>query len=334
MESILTFAAILILIVVANWLATNQNPKLNLLFDGFLLLLNLPVVAIGLGLLLVPADFLQQQIPTANLTGVNLPAAGLSLLLAAVIGLLAALPPVRRLLARWLPLDPTSPVHALALLLAGYLAGTTLFTLSQGGLEGLAESAESTSIGVVVLGQFLTILVALAGVGLGIRRNGRQVVERLGLARPKAEHLLLAAGATIVLVLAQAFLGAWWESLNPQGSQVVNDLTNVLLQDIDTVGEWFLLALGAGLSEELLFRGALQPVFGLGPTALLFTISHIQYGFTPINLFVLLLGIFFGLIRQRTNTTVAILIHFAYDFILGLLALLATYLCQLPDFPC
>jgi membrane protease YdiL (CAAX protease family) len=124
--------------------------------------------------------------------------------------------------------------------------------------------------------------------------------------------------------MVQGGVGVLWTLANPQASEVVTELTNVLLGDIDTVWEWFLLSLGAGLSEELLFRGAIQPIFGLGPTALLFAVLHVQYGFTPVNLFVLLLGIFFGIVRQRTNTTVAILIHFAYDFALGLIALLAT----------
>jgi membrane protease YdiL (CAAX protease family) len=325
MESILSITAVLFLIVVANVLATRQNDTLNRLFDVFLLLLNAPVALIGLGLLLVPVEVFQQAMPQANLAGLNLRTAGLSLLLAAGWGVAAALLPVRRLLARLLPLDADSPVHALALFLAGYLVGTTLFTLSQGGLAGLTETAEAASIWLVVISQVLMLVVALAGVGLGVRRGWRETGERLGLAPIQIRHWWIAAGGTLVLVLSQAIVGVVWQAVNPQDSEVVTELSEVLLGDIDTVWEWFLLSLGAGLSEELLFRGALQPIFGLGPTALLFAVLHVQYGFTPVNLFVLLLGIFFGVIRQRTNTTVAVLIHFAYDFVLGLMALLATY---------
>jgi hypothetical protein len=84
--------------------------------------------------------------------------------------------------------------------------------------------------------------------------------------------------------------------------------------------------LAAGIGEELLFRGALQPVLGLWFTAILFAASHIQYGLTPATLAVFIIAIALGIIRQRTNTTVAILVHFGYDFVIGLLALLATYL--------
>jgi membrane protease YdiL (CAAX protease family) len=325
MESVLSITAVLLLIVVANVLATRQNHMLNRLFDVFLLLLNGPVVLIGLGLLFVPVEVFQEAMPQADLSEANLPAAGFSLLLAAGWGVAGALLPVRRLMARFVPLDADSPVHALALVLAGYLVGTTLFTLSQGGLAGLAETAEATSIWMVVISQFLMVLVALAGVGLGIRRNWRETGERLGMAPLQPRHWWVAAVGVLILVVTQAIVGALWNILNPQESEVVTELSEVLLGDIDTVWEWFLLSVGAGVSEELLFRGALQPIFGLGPTALLFAFLHVQYGFTPVNLFVLLLGIFFGIIRQRTNTTVAILIHFAYDFVLGLIALLATY---------
>lgn len=326
MESILSITAVLLLIVVANVLAARRNETLNRLFAVFLLLLNGPVILIGLGLLLVPVEVFEEVMPEANLAGLNLPAAGLSLLLAAGWGVVGALRPVRRLMARFVPLEADSPVHALALVLAGYLVGVTLFTLSQGGLEGLAETAQAASIWMVVLSQVLTTLVALAGVGLGVRRNWRETGERLGLGPLRPRYWGIVVGGTIALVVIQAVVGGLWELTNPQESEVVTELTEALLGDIDTVWEWFLLAVGAGVSEELLFRGAIQPIFGLVPTALLFAVLHVQYGFTPVNLFVLLLGIFFGIVRQRTNTTVAVLIHFAYDFVLGLVALLATYL--------
>ena len=86
-----------------------------------------------------------------------------------------------------------------------------------------------------------------------------------------------------------------------------------------------LLAAAAGLGEELFFRGALQPIFGIVPTSLIFAISHVQYGLSPATLTVFLLSIVLGIIRKRSNTTVAILVHGGYNFILGLLSLLAIW---------
>ena len=87
-----------------------------------------------------------------------------------------------------------------------------------------------------------------------------------------------------------------------------------------------MLAAAAGLSEELLFRGALQPIFGIVPTSLIFAVSHVQYGLSPATLTVFLLSVVLGIIRKRSNTTVAILVHAGYNFVLGLLSLLAVYL--------
>jgi hypothetical protein len=60
----------------------------------------------------------------------------------------------------------------------------------------------------------------------------------------------------------------------------------------------------------------------------LFALVHVQYGYTPIMLFIVLLALILGLVRRYYNTTIAIFVHVGYDFTLGLLALLATYLEQ------
>jgi hypothetical protein len=80
----------------------------------------------------------------------------------------------------------------------------------------------------------------------------------------------------------------------------------------------------------MLFRGALQPVFGILGTSIVFAVSHTQYGLTPATLTVFLLSLVLGVIRQRSNTTVAIFVHAGYNFLLGLLALLASTLPNLP----
>jgi uncharacterized protein len=149
--------------------------------------------------------------------------------------------------------------------------------------------------------------------------------------RPTPPQLWLGVRWIILLVLLQWGIGALWTLADPAQSDLLNSITEELVRDFDTVGEWFVLALAAGVGEELLFRGALQPVFGLGFTAVLFAIAHVQYGLTPISLVVLIIGVALGYIRQRTNTTVAIFVHFGYNFILGLLSLLAMYLQQFVD---
>jgi membrane protease YdiL (CAAX protease family) len=161
------------------------------------------------------------------------------------------------------------------------------------------------------------------GVGLWIRRDGGELAGRLGLFRPTYRQLIAGTSAIAVLVVFQFIFGALWAVTNPDEAGSIEELNTLLLGNIDTVGEWLLLAASAGIGEEVLFRGALQPAFGLPFTALLFAVAHIQYGFSPATVLVFLLGAVLGIIRQRTNTTVAIYVHFGYNFILGLLALLA-----------
>jgi len=105
-------------------------------------------------------------------------------------------------------------------------------------------------------------------------------------------------------------------------AEQLSGINEALLGNFDTVWEWFLLAAAAGLGEELLFRGALQPIFGILPTSLIFAVSHVQYGLTPATVAIFLLAVILGIIRKRSNTTVAILVHAGYNFILGLITLL------------
>lgn len=77
------------------------------------------------------------------------------------------------------------------------------------------------------------------------------------------------------------------------------------------------IALAAGIDEELLFRGVIQPRFGLVLTSLLFASFHLQYtchGLPSVgDIEIVLLGVVFGLLRQRGGLAAAVLCHAAYD---------------------
>lgn len=325
---ILSLFFLLFLIVVANILALRSRRYELLAFDIFLFLVNLPVLLIGiLFLLMQTADF-QDQFADAGFTFSNLSQVSLVLILMAGWGLVVSVGPARRLLARIMPLDPASPVHTLALVFAGYLAGQGALTLSQDGLSGLADTVQPVSIMLIVVSEIMLAVLAFFGVGLLIRRNWSELVDRLGLTMPDLKQLLIAGAIIIALVIVQAGAGALWALLNPDQAELLGDVNTLLLADMDTLWEWLLLALAAGIGEELLFRGALQPVMGLAGTSLLFALVHVQYGYTPFMLVVVFIAVVLGLIRRYFSTTIAIVVHVGYDFTLGLLALLATYLQQ------
>jgi membrane protease YdiL (CAAX protease family) len=316
------------LIMLANILVVRNRTREQKAFSWLLLLINLPLFLVSLLLLLgseARINEFQTEIGT-NLNNIRL--FGLILFLMAIWSLVAVIQPVRQVLAKIMPLDPASPVHTLALVFSGYLVGQSALTLSQGGLDGLAQNVAPTSVAFFVLSELLFVVIAIFGVGLLIRRNGHEVNQRLGLTRPKPIHLVWGIGLILILVFLQAMAGAIWALLFQDQAELLNDVNALLLTNIDTVWEWLILAIAAGVGEELLFRGALQPVFGLGFTAVLFGIVHVQYGFTPILLFVIFLAIVLGLVRRYFSNTMAIFIHAGYNFVLGLLALLAVYLEQ------
>jgi membrane protease YdiL (CAAX protease family) len=81
-----------------------------------------------------------------------------------------------------------------------------------------------------------------------------------------------------------------------------------------------MLALSAGIGEETLFRGALQPRFRIPLTAVLFTLGHVQYAFSPAIVEILVIGLGLGWLRERTNTTTCMTVHIGYNF-LGMISM-------------
>lgn len=327
MELVLGVILLFSLIFVANVAEARRTDRLKRIFNWILVLVNLPIFLIGLALLLIPPQ--QLEATAIGVSFSDFRPAGLVLLLSAVWGLVVTLPEIRRLLTRLMPIDPTSPVHALALVLAGYLIGNSVVTLTQGGLEGLAQTSSAATMLDIVASELLYAMIGVAGVGLFVRRQGWKLLDRLGLQMPTREQLRVSLRWVLLLVVLQWIMGAIFLLTNPEQAEALDNLNTLLLENIDTPIEWFVLALSAAIGEEVLFRGALQPVFGLWATAFLFAMAHIQYGFTLATVLVFAIGVALGLIRRRYNTGVAIFVHFAYNFILGLLALLAPYLEQL-----
>ncbi len=319
------------LILTANLLTLRNNSSENTVFRWLLFALNLPLLLVGLSLLAIPTDIFQELLQGQQqqiLTGESLKAMAPAILFIALWGMVTTLMPVQRLLARLIPIQPGSPIHTLALVFSGYLMGNSALTLSQGGIEGLAETAEPTSLAFFAFSELLFAVTGFLGVGWLIRRKGQKLLIRLGLERPTPRQLLSGVGWIIVLVILQIIAGILWTTFNPEQAAALENINSALLGDFDTVWEWLILALAAGIGEEILFRGAIQPIFGLWFTSFIFAVIHVQYGFTPVTVFIIFLAVILGIIRRRTNTTVAIFVHAGYNFVLGLLALLATYLEQ------
>lgn len=253
------------------------------------------------------------------------------------IGFLTLLPPVRRRLARFIPIEPASFVHTIALaaivsitlmlfvplLLTGEPPLLTLVRSLSG--EGLNNTNPDAALRSQVYGLIWTIPAALLAVGFGIRRNLSATLSRLGLVMPTSQQFWNGIGLGVVLAIAMQFLLSplqeWiWQSFGwPMTDEdAFLELMSYAISPIGAV----VIGVTAGLGEELAIRGVLQPRLGILLSNLFFVSLHaFQYHWDGL-LVVFVIGMILGLIRKYTNTTTAALVHGTYNFVLVMLATL------------
>lgn len=253
------------------------------------------------------------------------PGIGAILLSASLLDMCVLLPGLRSKLASLLPLRPDSPVHLTALFLSVYLLAWDLLNLIlAGGVEGLQDSAENVPLGLLILQAVALLAFAFAGVGLLTRRSWKGVVERLGFNQISKASFLSAGWAIAGLILINAMVSIVWAILDPTQAEAMGQISELMWAEYDSIGNIFLLAILSSVSEETLFRGAVQPRLGLVVTSFLFAFTHLQYAITPATLVVLLIGLVLGFLRRRFGTWAAVLAHFGYNFGLLLMGLIAS----------
>ncbi|HKT84118.1 MAG TPA: type II CAAX endopeptidase family protein, partial [Solirubrobacterales bacterium] len=241
------------------------------------------------------------------------------LLVAGLAALACLVPDVRVAIARRVPIDPNSPVHLLALVLALVLFGAQLQGAFGNALSQAAGGAQALDRVDLVAGELPFLVLAIAGVGYLVRRSARESMQRLGLVRPAWWHVVVAVAAAGAFYALGIGFGALGAHFTPGTSQEVNSATNRIFGQllVDPVGI-ATIAIAAGVCEEILFRGALQPRFGILATSLLFAAVHTQYGLSFDALAVLVLAFGLGLIRKYLNTTTSVICHTLYDALVGI----------------
>ena len=235
---------------------------------------------------------------------------------AAGISVLCIPPFAGRALAKFLFHDPDPyrlhltarcVVITLALALPGWFAAQQMLeTLLHENVSLMDQAGLSGSL----LGY---ALLAFAGVGTWVRRSFAGACERLGLRVPGLRDLLvtgIALGALWLLNTGADFVQQHWF---PDLWASDRRMTEAIASGV-TPARAVLLGLSAGIGEEITLRGALQPRLGIPLTAAFFAALHVQYSWFGM-LVIFLLGVLLGQVRKRTNTTVAILAHVAYDVI-------------------
>jgi membrane protease YdiL (CAAX protease family) len=164
------------------------------------------------------------------------------------------------------------------------------------------------------------IMLSVFGVGIFITRKPKEVLQRLGIVKPT----LMQIGIGIAMIFV-TFAYDWiWSLFTHQfGSNMASRLSNYNAGTFTGGGDAlssFLLALAtgifAGVGEETLIRGALQPVLGIFPAGLLHGALHGQFTHAPIYI-VQVAGwsTMMGIVRYYTNTTTTIISHVGFNFI-------------------
>ncbi|HLH26631.1 MAG TPA: CPBP family intramembrane glutamic endopeptidase [Chloroflexota bacterium] len=168
-----------------------------------------------------------------------------------------------------------------------------------------------------------TVLLCLVAVGFPVWVKLPHALARLGLTWPGWRAL--GVGILISLMMVPVFIGvdhlaaAAVEALGLQPTS--NAWIEQLFGHSFGVGGALAAAVSAGVGEELIWRGVIQPRYGLVPATVGFAAMHaFQYG--PEGLIsVLLAGLVLGVVRWRFNTTVSAVTHTGYDLWLLLLML-------------
>ena len=247
-------------------------------------------------------------------------------------GALCYLPSVRRLLARWLPLEPRSFIHATALALVVSVTMIEFVPLIVVGeppllvtIRAQGGGSEDDSLLVSIYGLLWIVPASVIAVGFPVARSLRAALVRLGFVRPTRRQVafgvLAAAGMVLLFIFVDGAIARLWEAFG--WTQTDGDAVGELFEADTSLLGAVVIGVTAGLGEELAVRGVLQPRLGILLPNLFFTALHaLQYNFDGL-LSVFIAGLIFGLIRRRTNTTTSAIVHGGYDFILVSLAALA-----------
>jgi membrane protease YdiL (CAAX protease family) len=169
-----------------------------------------------------------------------------------------------------------------------------------------------------MLGAVPFLAIGIAAVGPVVRRNLTQTAERLGFWPLRLPWWVVGLAVGIVLVP----IGDWVAGVlaHLTSAQCLQQATQAQQQIIGTgrtAIEQIGVAIAAGVGEETLFRGALQPRFGIFLSSALWASYHLQYACNGLpstsNLYILLLGFVFGGLRKVGGLWPAIIAHAVYD---------------------
>ena len=317
-EAILFLLTSIVLILLAQ--LGERNAVIRWIVLGSLFVIGCAVLAAGVAIWLDVSWFA---------TLVNVSVTGVSQSMIILTGLSIVIPTG---LAVWLTRAGRSPaLRNIAWTGPVFLTAWTFFALFIGSNFALASSLAPGSLTMknplllLLIQNLFLIALVLLGVGWGTRRGWRETAQRLGIDRFGVPELLKGTGMVLVMLFSTLIISGvltlfFGESMNSAAA-----FNQEILAKLPGIGGILLMGLATGVGEEVLYRGALQPVLGIWLTSFLFAVSHIQY-LNPALLVIFVLGLILGYSRKKWGLLSAIWTHALYNSIVAFIALYATQL--------
>ena len=238
---------------------------------------------------------------------------GLLLLVGLGLGL-PLLRPFREALARVTPLDPNSTIDmtglCMVLGLLGFFVGTALAPTA----DEPPAMVSSVSIAELLVQAAAFVAIAYIAVGYPYWRDLRAATERLGIVVPDPRTIGIAIAATFACFVVATIAGFVAQQFDPGLSEALDEAVNQITAQVQNPIGAVVLGASAGIGEEAIFRGALQPRYGIIMPSVLFTMLHgPQYGFNLALLGLFGVSIILGLLRMQVNTTAAMITHALFN---------------------
>ncbi|MGD9712951.1 MAG: lysostaphin resistance A-like protein, partial [Thermomicrobiales bacterium] len=227
--------------------------------------------------------------------------------LATGLGLMLPLMPnVRRVFGRLTPMNESSAIDMVGLSL---LLGIGGFLALSYAVQPDPEDAGSVALADLISQFSAFTVLAYVLVGVGIWRSFPEATMRLGLTWPSKRQVVAGIGGFFIGMVVMVVAGVLTTIFQPDFNEEINQATQGITESVSNPLGAAFFGLGAGISEELLLRGAIQPRYGLIMTSVLFALLHNQYGISFILAGVFSMGIILGLERKYFGTTAAIITH-------------------------
>ncbi len=217
----------------------------------------------------------------------------------------------RKVVALVTPMDPDSTIDMMGL-------GMVLALMSYFGWAiTLDTDPDELTSAVTVTSQIINvaffILVAYVAVGTNIYRSGPEATARLGLRWPTLPDIVIGVAAVVPAFLLSMVGSLLTLYFQPDLFDDLGSTMEEMASGTDVTLVAVLIFASAGLGEEILFRGAIQPRFGIVLTSAFWALVHTQYQFSFVVLGLFLVGLMFGFMRKYQGTTSAIIAHALYN---------------------